>query len=233
MDHRFFYIIWASIFFLIWLALFIHRKNIRGEMLFMSILFGFGGIISQLTHLKDWWKPLTLTKTPIGIEDFIIGFSIGGIASVIYAELYHKKIKLKRIDSKKKDLKYYFLGDLFLVSFAMVFLAIFYGLNLNSFYSAVIAYFAGIITIYWFRKDLVLDSFASGIMLLILGSTVYYFLFLLYPDYIQKFWYLHQNWYSNLVLGIPIGEYIWFFLTGAFIGPLYEFVRFKRFVKVR
>lgn len=232
MDYRFFYIIWTTIFFLIWLALFIHRKKIRGEMIFMSILFGFGGIISQITHLKDWWRPLTLTKTPIGIEDFIIGFSIGGIASIIYAELYHRKIKMKRLGSKEKDSKYYFLGNLFLASFAIVFLMIFYGLGANSFYSAVIAYLIGIFTIYWFRKDLVADSLVSGIIVLLLGSTIYYFLFMLYPDFIQKFWYLPQNWYSGMFLGIPIGEYIWFFLTGAFIGPLYEFVRLRKFVRV-
>ena len=58
----------------------------------MSLLFGFGGIVSEQTHTQDWWQPLTLTGTRIGVEDFLIGFAIGGIAAVIYAEAYRKKV---------------------------------------------------------------------------------------------------------------------------------------------
>ena len=42
MDYQYFYIIWALIFFAVWLALFLHRRDLRGAMLFISIVFGIG-----------------------------------------------------------------------------------------------------------------------------------------------------------------------------------------------
>ncbi len=74
------------------------------------------------------------------------------------------------------------------------------------------------------RRDLLINSLVSGTLLLVLGIGIYLLLFLLYPDYIARFWFLPDVWFAKLFLGIPIAEYIWYFLTGAFIGPLYEFV---------
>lgn len=60
--------------------------------------------------------------------------------------------------------------------------------------------------------------------MLIIGSLLYWFLYLVYPTYFEDFWYLGQYWWTNLFLGIPLEEYLWFFLTGSYIGPLYEYV---------
>ena len=233
MDYRYFYFLWSLIFLTIWLILFLHRKDLREDMLFISFFFGWGGVISQFTHLVDWWRPLTLTGTPVGIEDFIIGFSIGGIASVIYIEMYHLKFKSEHHFLKMKSKKHYFMGDIFLFTFALVFLGMFYIAHLSSFYSVVIAYLSGIGVMAFYRKDLILDSAVSGIIMLIMGFLIYCLLFLLYPEYILKFWYLRGNWYSQLMFGIPLSEYIWFFFTGAFIGPLYEFVRNKKLLHIK
>ena len=54
-------------------------------MFFTSILIC---ILSVLTSYfwwtKDWWQPLNFTNTVVGFEDFIMGFTSGGIMSVIY-----------------------------------------------------------------------------------------------------------------------------------------------------
>lgn len=78
---------------------FIRRKDLRREIFFISILIS---IISVLTSYcwwtKDWWRPNTVTGTIVGIEDFIIGFTAGGIMSVIYDFIFNKgyqKINLK------------------------------------------------------------------------------------------------------------------------------------------
>lgn len=222
MDYRYFYITWSLLFFLIWLFLFLRRKDLHTEMFFISTIFGLGGALSQKVFIQDWWKPETITGTHVGIEDFVIGFSIAGIAAVLYEEIYRLHF---RDNSRTKDSRH---GRLFLFSFVIVFLSLFYVLKLSSFYSAIFAYIAGISYISFYRKDLIWDSIASGVSMLVIGSVVYWGLFLIYPDYIQKFWYLKSNWYSTLFAGVPIAEYIWFFLTGAFIGPLYEFVRGKK-----
>lgn len=78
------------------------------------------------------------------------------------------------------------------------------------------------------RKDLVLDSIMSGVLTMAIGTAVYFILYAAYPNFIEKFWYLPNFWFSKLILGIPVGEYIWYFLVGMFIGPLYEYLQSKK-----
>jgi len=222
-GYEYFYLSWTLFFLLVWVVLFAVRKDLRVEMLFISVLFGFGGILSQQTHIRDWWQPLTITNTPLGIEDFLIGFAIGGIASVIYAVVFWK-----RNDTKKASLAFR-SSYWFLLSFALLFLGLFYVVGLNSFYAATISYIVGIAIIVLKRSDLVLPSIGSGFLMLAFGMGTYYALFLFFPSYIHEFWYLSEGWYSTLVFGVPLGEYVWYFLTGAFIGPLFEFVQGVRF----
>ncbi len=73
------YYVVSLIFFILWLALYFWRKDIRKEMIIISAFFGIGGVLSELVNTVDWWKPLTITNTLIGIEDFLIGFFIGGV----------------------------------------------------------------------------------------------------------------------------------------------------------
>jgi hypothetical protein len=226
MDFKFFYLTWSLIFLVIWIILYALRKDLRREMLFISGFFGIGGILSELTNIQDWWRPLTITGTPIGIEDFIIGFAIGGIASVIYAECYYKRYRPGSRQTPRRNM----FGHLYLLSFAVCFLTLFYVVKLSSFYSTFIAYLIGIIFIILKRKDLLRDSIISGILMLILALIIYAILSAIYPGYIQTFWYLNGNWYTQLIFGIPISEYFWFFLTGSFIGPLYEFVKNKHYM---
>jgi len=188
----------------------------------MSILFGIGGIISESIYVQDWWQPLTITDTLIGIEDFLIGALIGGIAAVSYTIVFNKKIKTKS-KRKKEELK----KNINFIFIAIVTLSFFFGsfyiLKLNSFYTAIIAFITPTFIILHKRKDLIKDSIPSGFLLLIIGRAVYYILLSIQPEFISKFWYLPDEWYAKIFLGVPIGEYIWFFLAGAFIGPLYEY----------
>jgi hypothetical protein len=67
--------------------------------------------------------------------------------------------------------------------------------------------------------------------MLLIGVAVYFILFLVTPDYFHKFWYLRDGWFSSLFLGIPLAEWIWYFLAGAMIGPLYEFWQEARLIE--
>jgi len=218
MDFAYLYLGWTFFFLLIWGVFFWIRKDLRIEMLFISTLFGAGGLLSQQTHIQDWWRPITITGTPLGIEDFFIGFAIGGIASVVYAVAYRKKyvVPITRLSLKR--------SYAFLAGFAALFLGLFYLAGVSSFYAAITAYSAGILFMFLARPDLIRMSIGSGVLMVLLGSVTYYLLFLPYPGYIREFWYLPEAWYTTLVFGVPLGEYIWYFLTGAFIGPLFEFI---------
>ncbi len=83
----------------LWLFLFFHRKDLRYEILKVSLVIGIGGPLSELLYMRDYWRPETFIGWPIGIEDFLFGFFIGGIACSIYEELFGKHYS-KRLNRK-------------------------------------------------------------------------------------------------------------------------------------
>jgi len=96
---------------------------------------------------------------PIGIEDFLIGFFIGGVAAVIYEEFYKKKVSIRR-KSELIDSKFLHLTILFII----LFFGSFYIIKVSSFYSSVIAFVISIFIILLKRRDLIRDSIISGFL---------------------------------------------------------------------
>jgi len=56
---------------------------------------------------------------------------------------------------------------------------------------------------------------------------------ILFPGFIEQFWYLNGEWYSALLLGIPTREYIWYLFAGMFIGPFYEYVLGRKLINIK
>jgi len=221
-NYQYAYAAWTFLFFIVWTAFYLWRKDVRKEMLFISILFGFGGPASELIYIQDWWQPLTLTGTAVGFEDFFIAFFIAGVSSAIYEVVSEKRIRIKRaaLKNKNNENKLFLFFAFFLI---LLFFGSFYIFKINSFYSSVLAFGLAAIIMYFKRRDLIIDSLLSGFFTLVVGISIYFILSLIYPDFIQQFWYLKDSWFAKLIFGIPIAEYIWYFLAGAYIGPLYEF----------
>jgi hypothetical protein len=226
MDYQYTYLIWTLLLLLIWISLYLYKKEGRKEMLIISLLFGIGGLLSELVYIQDWWRPITIINTPIGIEDFLFGFSVGGIASAIYSRIFNKKIKKEKVCLPK--LKYRYVGILFVLLFFGSFL-----LFKNSFYSSLLAYTSGIAIMWIKRRDLIFNSVISGILTLIIGTMITIILNIFYPGFIEQFWYLQKEWYSILLLRIPLREYIWYLLTGMFIGPLYEYALGRKLINIK
>jgi len=230
-SYQYTYLIIVSILIVIWIILFLWRKDIRKEMLIISLIFGLAGPLSAYVYIQDWWKPLTITKTPIGIEDFLFGFVIGGIAAIIYSLLFNKKIKttkVKKIKTQKRNINFLIL----LVLLASIFLLSFFVLKLNSLISTILAFIIPTLIIYIKRKDLVKDSLLSGILTLAISIIIYYILNLIMPGFFDEFW-LFQNIGRVMILGIPLEEHVWFFLAGAFIGPLYEYWKEGKLINIK
>ena len=92
MSYQFTYLYMGLIFSVVWFALFLWRKNTRKEMLSISLLFALPGALADLIYTQDWWVPQTLTGTIVSLEGTIVGFMIGGIATVLYEDIFKKKI---------------------------------------------------------------------------------------------------------------------------------------------
>jgi len=221
MGYQYTYLLMALVFLAIWLALFIWRKNTRKEMLLMSLIFAFSGPLAEIAYTQDWWHPLTLTNTVIGPEAILVGFMIGGIASVIYEDVFKKKLKIRKVSKTKKTQRNFSFLFIFSIS-VILFFGSFYLLKFNSLVATILALLVPTIMIWIKRKDLILDSLATGIFLVIVASFVYSVLEFLTPGWIHAFWFF-KNVPDIIIFNLPLDDIIWYFLAGLFIGPLYEY----------
>ena len=194
----------------------------------ISLIMGVAAPLSEIWFVKDYWRPETVTGWPVSIEDFLFGFLVGGIASVIYEELFGRRHANRK--NRKHHWSWFIVPTLalFLISFGTLFSI----LKLTSMYAAVTGYLlvAGVI-IYW-RHDLWRDSVISG---LIAGVAMFlgYMIFLsFYPDAIHRWWLLN-NISGISLYGVPIEELIWAFGWGMVIGPIYEFFAGLSYQKAR
>jgi hypothetical protein len=223
------YLLMGLIFLVIWTFLFIFRKNLRREMLTMSILFGIAGALVERVYLHDWWFPATITGTRIGLEDFLFGFVIGGISASIYEFIFRKRLRKKALDSqesKKKRLAFAALGLFFIAMFA----GCFFLLSLNTLQASIIAFVSATAIVYFARRDLIIPSLVTGGVMVILACIVYSLTELITPGWVQAFWYF-KNIPNIVIFAVPIDDFIWYFLAGAFIAPLYEYWQEARLVK--
>jgi len=210
----------------IWLFLFIRRRDLRREMLIVSLITGIAGPISELWYLKDYWRPELFTGWPIGIEDFIFGFCVGGISSVIYEEFFgrHYSNRLNR------EYHWHWFLIPMIALFIFVFNTLFYVFKINSIYVSVITFLVLALIITYFRRDLVVDSLMSGI-LTGLAMFLSYLVFLsIFPEAVHKWWLLN-NISGIFIHGIPIEELMWAFGWGMVGGPVYEFFAGLKFKK--
>ncbi|MBI2142644.1 hypothetical protein HYU15_04130 [Candidatus Woesearchaeota archaeon] len=220
------YLLGSTMLLALWIGLFIHRKDVRKEMLFVSLIVAFFGLaLEGLALTKDWWQPETITGTIIGIEDFIYGFAIAGIAAVIYEEIFKRKLhERKKGKHDNKDIAISLA--LMLVTFSISFFA----LKIHSFYSTVLALSFGAAYILAKRPDLTIDSIATGTILTIIGLLGYLIVNAFSPGFVND-WFFMDKLSGILILGYPIEDLIWYFLTGMLLGPIYEAWQNARLVK--
>ena len=231
MIYEYSYLLVSILLLFIWLILFFWRKDVKKEMVFMSLIFGFLGFFLGLIYTLDWWHPLTITKTIIGIEDFIFGFSLGGVSAVIYEEVFKKRVHIRK--TRKNIEKKRNRNFLFLFSFSLfLFLLSFYVIRLNSFYSSIIGILTPLLLILIKRKDLFFDSLVSGFLLLIIALLGTNIIELITPGWVKATWYFN-NLSGIIILKLPLEDIIWFFLSGAFIGPLYEYWREGKLIRIK
>lgn len=95
-PNKYAYMFGCLLFFIPWAILFWHRKDLRKAMFIMGCVGAVGSLITAQYWTVDWWRPQTITGTRVGIEDFILGISNAGIATVLYAELFHKRLYRRR-----------------------------------------------------------------------------------------------------------------------------------------
>jgi len=225
MNYGYAYLVGSLLVLPIWLLLFYHRRDLAKEMLTMSIIGGILSILFAPPFLHDYWHPLYIL--PLwsfgGLEDFLYGFFVVGIASVAYEELFGKKFTKRK--SRRNNFSQFALPAILMYILAF-YLPIYFGAP--SIYAALITFLILNIVIVGIRHDLFTDALISGLIVGILSLAGFSLFTIIYPDVIHRFWDL-KGVNSTSVVGIPIGELLWAFGLGATAGPVYEFFAGKKF----
>lgn len=157
LDQRYAYFFGSTLFLIIWLILYINRKDTKTEMLAVSAFVAVGSLVTAyLFWTVDWWRPLTITNTRVGIEDLILGFANGGIAAVIYEEVFRRR--LYKREKKRHNFGYILL----LVIAFMTTSYLFWGFGISSFISSALASLILGVCVLYFRPDLLVQAVLGG-----------------------------------------------------------------------
>ena len=229
-NHQYSYLIGTIFLFGIWLMIYLKRKDIRKEMLGISVFFLLFSF-TEIIYYYDWWRPQTITHTIIGFESFLFAFSYSGIVSVLYEVVFQKQLRRTRLPlSLRKNHKLYFLVEGTLL--VGLFLYSFFVLHINSLLTILITLTTGIILIWIYRPDLIMSSIISGILSVIIMVPVFLFTEFITPGVVLEFW-LFKNVAPIIILGVPIDDFLFYLFTGMFIGPLYEYWHESRLVTLK
>jgi len=203
--------------FPLWALLFKLRKDLRHKMLVFGLAGAIAGPISELYYLKDYWHPLTITGSSIGIEDVLFGFFAGGVGSVLYEELFGKHFAKRH---KKREHWIFFIFPLAVMAL-IAYNRLFPEMRINSIYASAVAFVVTTAVVLYQRKDLFIDAVMSGV----LAGAIFFFGYLLllavFPEIFQRMWLL-RNISGITFSKIPMEELLWAFTYGLMAGPLYE-----------
>jgi len=216
------YLISLLPFCLIWIILFVKGKHTRREMLVMSFIIGFISLVSSYYWwTRDWWLPHNITGTKIGIEDFIMGFTAGGIMTTAYEVFFLKRY----LEVKRKIKMPSFLTIMLILALITAWLV--WGIGTTTFIASTISMILVSGIIYYFRKDLLINGLWSGVLMLVISLLFYYTIIFIFPNWINQT-YIFNTLSGIKLTGIPIEELIFWFLSGLVWGPIYEYWHYEQ-----
>lgn len=190
MDYTYSYMIGVSVLSIIWLILYWWRSDIRHEMAILSGFFGVSGVIGQFFLRHDWWQPLTLTGTRVGLEDFLYGAAFGGVAAIGYEVLFKRRIRQRKKTGRVRAYERYMAVAIFAVS-ALLFVGLFM-VGIATFWASSLALLLPAFFIVYRRPDLIADAIGSGVIAVIAQWLCFLTVELITPGWVQHFW-LYDN----------------------------------------
>jgi len=209
---------------IIWLVLFFLRKDLRKEIWIISIYMAFLSVVTaHYWWTIDWWQPLTIWGTRVGIEDFILGFFAGGLMTALYEVIFKKRLY------KRKGNFHENRGLVLILLLVLLMSWLFWGIGLTSFVSSSISMLIVSILMIIKRKDLFFDALGSGVLVTIASLPSYYLAMFVNSEWIDA---TYPMLSGIRITGIPVEELIFWFIAGFLFGPFYEYWQGKRLRKI-
>lgn len=225
------YLVFSLIFGIIWLILYLRRKDLRYEMLFVSVLFlPFG--LTQALFAPQYWEPDVVYRFfgLFDIESLLHTFFIGGIAASLYEELFNYHLRKTKKPITPRYHAYVVYGAFLVCTAVMIF-----------------AFITEMFTVFWawlgftllatpyfliVRRDLARFSLLSGVSFMLLYFAVLWVTDFLFNDFIESAWNLEQM-LGIFIFSIPLEEYIYSFVLGMVFSVVYEEIKNLKVVRYR
>lgn len=224
-PYTYVYLLGSLLFVPVWLVFFWRLAGARREMLVMSALFVCIGVpMEALLYTRDWWHPMTVTGTRIGVEDFIYSIGNGGYMAALYVAL--TRFSSQRSAPPALPLR---LGPV--ITLVVVPLCLVYGFGVHSFVATSVGSLVALAIVLGARPDLTTLAAVTGVVGTILAIPVYVAMEAVFPGSIAATWDL-QHLSGVLPLGIPIEDLLWYLYTCALWGTYYKFAAGERLVPI-
>jgi hypothetical protein len=193
-------------------------------MMFVMSLCALPLALFDLLFVPAYWAPITLFNVPVGLEGFVYSFSMGGVASVLYAELAGRS--LRHVQGWHTSV-WHALWVPFLTFIAFVIAAAFHGLNPMA--AAYTALALGVALTMYVRKDLARSALIGALSFGAVYFVALKLWLLAFPD--ASSWFMLQHLPRVTVLGVPGPEILYGVLFGAYWSNLYELLFRYAFVR--
>jgi len=219
-DFRFAYLFGCLIFGLIWLFIYLRRSDLRKEQLFMSFFVAIFGLTEPI-FFGEYWHPqfiFSFSSFNLGLEDILLCFFYGGIASTLYEFVFNDVLKTYSRESKKTRILEVVVAILSGIAIFLLFWSTF---KINIIYASAIGAIAAGLVFVFFRKDLFIPAIVGGIIMSLVSFTVLAFLGQIFKGIFNVWWRI--DLLSGIrILSIPVEEIVWHFSLGFAAGPMYE-----------
>lgn len=152
----------------------------------------------------------------------VLGFSCG-ILGVAYESILRKRhVRIPRSAWRPQLNAHVLPIGIFLSILGLISVG-----KLTSFEATVISLTAAAFMIYYYRPDLIWDSFVSGVLVSTLSLTGYIPIMLLVPGWMEQTYGVGMLTGITFI-GIPMEELTFWFFAGLFFAPLYEYWKHER-----
>jgi len=209
-----------------WIILFLLRRDLRKEILIMSLLAMPAGLL-DVFFVPNYWIPITLFGLPVGIEGLIFSFEIGGIAAVLYTEIT-KQIPV-RINGYHKH------ASLILV---FVLIAIIFFVLINHVTNTMLALYTTLITgtaiTLFLRKDLLKSAIEGALAFGLIYFILFFIELIFFPS--VKSWFTLNGLPKMFILNVPVWEILFAVIFAAYWGNLYELIfgyKYRKTLKLK
>ena len=215
------YLFAGALMLSVWIFLFVRRKDLRKEMLTMSIL-ACPLLLADFFFVPVYWQPITLFGIPFGIEGLIYTFCLGGITAVLYSEVSHRTPHHIHAWHKK--------GAVIILALTLVVFLSLLAMNAsNPMIALYVALLLGLALMLYVRKDLIRGTLIGGICFGLLYFVVIKLWLFTFPEAGE--WFFFNGIPEARVFGVPLWELLFGVIFAAYWGNVYQILFGYKLVK--